>query len=68
MTKISSSLDLGNLIKETRKSQNLTQKDLAAICGFGERFIIDLEKGKPTCSLDKSLHAAHMLGINLIAK
>ncbi len=52
-------------MRETRKSQNLTQKQLAALCGCGERFIIDLEKGKPTCTIDKALEVAYMLGIKL---
>ncbi len=65
MMPIKSCKDLGNLVRETRKSQNLTQKQLAALCGCGERFIIDLEKGKPTCTIDKALEVAYMLGIKL---
>lgn len=65
---IKSCQDLGNLVREARKSQNLTQKQLAALCGSGERFIVDLEKGKPTCAIDKALEVAYMLGINLTTK
>ncbi|GJL78884.1 MAG: putative HTH-type transcriptional regulator y4mF [Nitrospinaceae bacterium] len=56
---------IGKLIKETRKSLNLTQKDLALTSGTGLRFIIDLEKGKPTCRLAKVLTVLHTLGIRL---
>ena len=66
MIKITSSTDLGNLIKQTRKSQNMTQTQLAAICGVGARFIVDLEKGKQTCVIEKSLKVLQMLGLNLI--
>lgn len=65
MIKIKSSTDLGNIAKQARKSQNLTQDQLAAICGVGRRFIIDLEKGKPTCVIEKSIKVLQMLGLNL---
>ncbi|NBV06253.1 MAG: transcriptional regulator [Proteobacteria bacterium] len=68
MTEILSCKDLGKLIQDSRKSQNFTQKQLAAICGVGERFIVDLEKGKPTCSINKALKIAQSLGIKIIAK
>ena len=57
------SKDFGELISSFRKSQGLTQKELAGICNVGVRFIIDLENGKETCQLQKSLHIARMLGI-----
>jgi y4mF family transcriptional regulator len=56
---------IGKLIRETRKSLNLTQRDLALTSGTGLRFIIDLEKGKPTCQIAKVLIVLHTLGIRL---
>jgi len=56
---------IGSLIKETRKSLGLTQKDLALTSGTGLRFIIDLEKGKPTCQFAKVLTVLHTLGVSL---
>lgn len=38
--------ELGKLIKDTRKSQDLTQADLAVSANVGVRFIVDLENGK----------------------
>ena len=35
--------------------------------GTGLRFIIDLEKGKPTCQLGKVLVVLHTLGIKIDA-
>lgn len=58
---------LGLLIKVTRKTNGLTQKELAAACGTGVRFIQELEKGKSTCSLGKALGVVSMLGIKLKA-
>ncbi len=60
--------DLGKLIRQVRLKQKLKQVDLATASGTGERFIVDLEKGKPTCELDKALHVVRMLGIKLEAQ
>jgi HTH-type transcriptional regulator / antitoxin HipB len=68
MTKINSAKDLGAIVQQARKSQNITQTQLAAACEVGERFIVDLEKGKPTCSFDKALKVAQMLNIKLTAQ
>ena len=65
--KMSTASDFGNLIRQVRLQQGLKQVDLATTSGTGERFIIDLERGKPTCELDKSLHVARMLGIKFEA-
>ncbi|MBX9770881.1 MAG: helix-turn-helix domain-containing protein [Candidatus Obscuribacterales bacterium] len=66
--KIKNAHEFGQLIREARQAQNLRQVDLAAASGCGERFIIDLEKGKPTCELEKAFSVAQMLGISLEAK
>jgi HTH-type transcriptional regulator/antitoxin HipB len=34
-------------------------------CGTGLRFIIDLEKGKPTCQIGKILQVLQALGLKL---
>ncbi len=54
---------IGALIRTTRKAVGATQKDLALTSGTGLRFIIDLEKGKPTCQFGKVLTILHTLGI-----
>jgi y4mF family transcriptional regulator len=59
------SQEIGALIRETRKRLGVTQKDLALTAGTGLRFVIDLEKGKETCELGKSLRILQTLGITL---
>jgi HTH-type transcriptional regulator / antitoxin HipB len=56
---------IGALIRATRKSLGVTQKDLALTSGTGLRFVIDLEKGKETCEIGKALTILHTLGIKL---
>ena len=59
------SKQIGALIKDTRKNLGVTQKGLALTSGTGLRFIIDLEKGKPTCELSKVLMVLNTLGIDI---
>jgi len=62
---ISDTKSLGDGIRMTRKRLKVTQKDLALVSGTGLRFIIDLEKGKPTCQIGKALEIARALGLKL---
>jgi len=57
--------DIGKLIRDTRKSLGVTQRDLALTSGTGLRFVIDLEKGKETCEIGKALTILHTLGIKV---
>jgi HTH-type transcriptional regulator/antitoxin HipB len=57
--------DLAEFIANFRKSLEITQIDLAGASGLGPRFIGDLERGKPTCEIGKTLHVLNMLGIEL---
>ena len=59
--------DISTLIKSTRKAQNLTQDDLAGLSGIGRRFISDLENGKDTAQVGKTLKVISSLGIILTA-
>ncbi len=63
ITKIRTAKEFGEIIRQVRMQQKLKQVDLARASGTGERFIVDLERGKPTCELDKALHVARILGI-----
>jgi HTH-type transcriptional regulator/antitoxin HipB len=60
-----SAQDIGQMIKKARKILGLRQQDIAFVSGTGIRFIVDLERGKPTCQLGKVLHVMSMLGIQL---
>lgn len=57
--------EIGALVRDTRKRLGVTQKNLALTAGTGLRFVIDLEKGKETCELGKSLRILQTLGITL---
>ncbi len=65
--KISSPGDLGRLVRELREKQGATQIDLANFAQTGQRFIVELEAGKPTVRLDKVLQVLSILGLELVA-
>ena len=46
----------------------VTQKDLAMTCGTGLRFLLELERGKPTCQIGKVLQVLQALGLQLQLK
>ena len=53
----------GTLIRGRRKALKMRQDQLALATGVGRRFLIDLEAGKPSCQLGRSLLVAEALGL-----
>lgn len=67
---LTSSTEFGAQVRRLRKAAGMTQRDLAAAAGVGERFIVELEDGKPRCQLEKSLRVMTMLakGIMIVPR
>src|SRR3954454_1624874 len=53
----------GSLVRSRRKALKMRQDQLALATGVGRRFLIDLEAGKPSCQLGRSLLVAETLGL-----
>jgi len=62
---IKNSKNIGKLFRELRKKQKLTQEQIAGLSNLGNRFIVELEAGKPTLQIDKTLHALRTLGLKV---
>lgn len=58
--------DIGTTIRAARKAQSLRQDELAAAANVGVRFLIELEAGKETAQLGKTLAVLSALGINVV--
>ncbi len=56
---------LGDMVRNARKAQGLTQESLASMCGVGIRFIRELEQGKASCHMGKAFHVLAMLGLDV---
>ncbi|MGE8667071.1 MAG: helix-turn-helix domain-containing protein [Achromobacter mucicolens] len=62
---VSSSTELGALIRSVRRRQGLLQVDLAGLGNSGNRFVVDLERGKPTVQLQKVFDMLDLLGLEV---
>jgi HTH-type transcriptional regulator / antitoxin HipB len=63
--KISTSAELGVIIKNERKSQKMTQANAAGFSGVGIRFLSELETGKEMAELGKVLTVLNGLKIGI---
>ena len=57
--------EIGLLVRDLRKSQKVTQTQLAGMANTGTRFISDLENGKETCHIGKILRVLSALGVGM---
>ncbi|APX91973.1 transcriptional regulator [Halomonas sp. 1513] len=60
--------ELGKLVRQLRAEQGLLQIDLAGLAGTGNRFIVDLERGKPTLQLQKVLDVLDLMGLEVVVR
>jgi transcriptional regulator with XRE-family HTH domain len=60
---LGTALAFGSMIRSRRKALKLRQDQLALATGVGRRFLIELESGKPSCQLGRSLLVAEALGL-----
>lgn len=65
---ISTVAELGSLVKAVRKAQGMTQIDVAGLGGRGNRFIVDLEKGKETVQMQKAMDVLALLGLEMVIR
>jgi y4mF family transcriptional regulator len=64
-TAIHTALELGQLVRAQREKLLLRQVDVAGLGNTGNRFIVDLENGKPTVQLQKVLDLMDLLGLEV---
>jgi y4mF family transcriptional regulator len=67
-TSVRSSVELGAVLREQRKRLALKQLDLAGLGNTGNRFIVDVENGKPTVQLQKVLDLMDLLGLEVVVR
>ena len=65
---IRTSTALGAVLRAQRKRLALSQLDLAGLGNTGNRFIVDLENGKPTVQLQKTLDLMDLLGLEVVVR
>ncbi|URI11917.1 helix-turn-helix transcriptional regulator [Aquincola tertiaricarbonis] len=65
---VRTSEQLGEAVRARRKALGLTQLDIAGMGNTGNRFIVELEKGKPTLQLQKVLSMLDLLGLEVVVR
>ncbi len=65
---VRSSVDVGEMARRQRQLLGLKQEDVSGLANTGNRFIVDLEKGKPTLQLQMALEVLDLLGLEVVVQ
>ncbi len=65
LLKITDTKTFGDAIRHRRKELGYTQSYLSEVTGFSVSFISDLENGKETAEIGKSIFLANLLGLDI---
>ena len=65
MKAVANSNELGAAIRAERRRIGVTQKELAMTAGVGLRYLIELERGKPTARMEGMFKVLQTLGLKL---
>lgn len=60
--------DLGNVLRERRRSLGIRQADAAAALGFSPRLLSEIENGRDTVGYGKILKYAGFLAMDLVLR
>jgi HTH-type transcriptional regulator / antitoxin HipB len=58
--------ELGNIVRNARRALGLRQEQLAGAANVGARFIVELEAGKATAQMGKTLAVLDALGCRVL--
>lgn len=64
--KITNSSDLGIVIRKRRKKLGYTQQFLSDFTGLSVTFISQVERGKTTAEIEKTIQLINTLGLDLL--
>lgn len=66
--KITDTASLGNAIRLRRKELNYTQGYISEITGLSVSFLSDLENGKTTAEIGKTIEVINLLGLDILVE
>ena len=58
--------DIGRITRSVRRAQHLRQDDLGFMSSCSHKYIVDVEKGKPTIQTGKLIQLLNELGIQVV--
>jgi len=65
LEKVRSTVDIGKAVRKKRKEDGLTLAEASALCCVGYRFLSNLENGKATAEIGKTLQVLFGLGLEV---
>ena len=66
--KITDAASLGNAIRLRRKELKYTQGYISEITGLSVSFLSDLENGKPTAEIGKTIEVINLLSLDILVE
>ena len=66
-TVIENARDFGLAVRVARKEAGLSQSQLAQRCGCSQRFVSEVERGKPTAELERALRLLGEVDVPVVA-
>jgi len=67
-TEIKDPFTLGQVIQQSRLQQGLSQRDLAGLLGASQKWVWEMEQGKPGILMDRLFKTLNATGVTLYAK
>ncbi len=64
-TAVLGSKKIGELVRQRRLANRLTQRQLGELAGVGLRLVSELERGKPTLRIDSANRVLAVFGLTL---
>ena len=60
--------DIGEVLRKRRRELRYSQAEVAEFCGFSQRLISEIERGRGTVGIDKVIRYANGLGIDIVTR
>jgi len=67
-TEVKDPYTLGQVIQQSRLQQGLSQRDLAALLGASQKWVWEMEQGKPGILMERLFKTLETTGITLYAQ
>jgi len=67
-TKIKNSYTLGHVIQQSRLQQGFSQRELANMLGISQKWVWEMEQGKPGLLMDRLFLVLEKTGVTLSAE
>ena len=67
-TKVRDSYTLGQVLQQTRMQQGLSQRELASLLGINQKWIWEMEQGKPGLLMDRLFAILEKTGVTIMAE